>query len=487
MNNITKDIFLNSIDCPRRAWLMMREKEEGTASELSAAERMRMDEGREIGIRARKLYPEGKLIEEKSLKSAIQATGASLSNNSLPALFEAAFLHGNLTARADIIEREGSRWHLIEVKSGKEASAEYIADIAYTMTVLRMAGLPIVRASLMCVSSDYRLSMTDEALFSYFDVTAKAVEMSDHFTGECPNVCQTLASPSTPAPVWKPACKGCAYFKNCTGAGIINPIFDLPRISPETIERLAGQGIHAIEDIPASFALSTNQRIVVNAVKTLKQYKSGELKSVLDSIVWPAYYLDFETITTALPLFENVAPYEQMLTQYSLHICSAPGKIDGNREYLASHERDCRRELAVKLIEDLGESGSIIVYHTFEKTMLSGLAKLFPDLKSDLDKIIDRLVDLKAIINKHYYHPGFHGSYSIKVVLPTLVPDMSYKELAIQNGSEAIAAFVDMAKRRIDGSEADKIRAELLEYCALDTMAMVRLHERLIELSRFQV
>ncbi|HOT75392.1 MAG TPA: Dna2/Cas4 domain-containing protein, partial [Candidatus Wallbacteria bacterium] len=262
MTNITKDIFLNSIDCLRRAWLMMREKEEGTVSELSAAERMRMEDGREIGSRARTLYPEGKLIEEKSLKSAIKATGASISNDSLMALFEAAFLHDNLTARADIIVRESSHWHLIEVKSGKEATNEYIADIAYTMTVLRMAGLPITRASLMCVSGDYRLGMTDEALFSYFDVTVKAAEISDSFAGKCPDICRTLASPSPPAPVWKPACKGCTYFENCTGSGIANPIFDLPRITAKTIERLVSQGIHAIEDISASFALSANQLIV---------------------------------------------------------------------------------------------------------------------------------------------------------------------------------------------------------------------------------
>jgi len=387
-----------------------------------------------------------------------------------------------MVAKADILKRDGPFWHLAEVKSGKNVTDGYIADIAYTFSVLRGNGLNISGASLICVSGDYRLGMDDEALFSEFDVTEQALEVAAMFETSCDSVCKVLTQKKAPKADFQLVCKDCGYFEECVGKGIVNPIFDLPRISSKLFDRLDTDNIHSIEEIPTSFKLTDNQDIIAKSVKSGKAYISGKLKKALETIVWPAYYLDFETIMTALPLFKNVAPYEQLLTQYSLHVCSEPGKVVEHREYLAGHDKDNRRELAEKLIEDLGTKGSIIVYHSFEKTMISGLIKLFPDLKTPLAKLIDRLVDLEAIIIKHFYHPDFHGSYSIKVVLPALVAEMSYKNLAIKNGGEAIAAFVDMVKGRYTKTATSKIRASLLEYCCQDTMAMVKLHEKLEEL-----
>jgi len=483
MPNITKDIFLKATDCLKRGWLILRDKANGVVNELSPDEKLRMEEGLEIGIRARNLYPQGRLISEKNIKKAAKLTRELISNDSVDVIFEATFQSGDMVAKADILKRDGHSWHLIEVKSGKEATDEYIADIAYTFSVLRGSGLNVSAASLMCVSGDYRLGMGDEALFSEFDVTKQVLETAEGFETNRDSICKNLTLKKAPKADFKLVCKGCGYFEDCVGKGIANPIFNLPRISLKLFDRLNADNIKSIEEIPASFDLTDNQEIVARSVRSGETFISGKLKTALETIVWPAYYLDFETIMTALPLFKNVAPYEQLLTQYSLHICSEPGKVVEHREYLAGHDKDYRRELAERLIEDLETKGSIIVYHTFEKTMISGLIKLFPDLKTQLTKIINRLVDLKAIINKHFYHPDFHGSYSIKVVLPVLVAEMSYKNLTIKNGGEAIAAFVDMIKGRYTKTAVNKIRKALLEYCALDTMAMVKLHEKLVEIA----
>ncbi|MCK5327465.1 MAG: DUF2779 domain-containing protein, partial [Candidatus Latescibacteria bacterium] len=130
---------------------------------------------------------------------------------------------------------------------------------------------------------------------------------------------------------------------------------------------------------------------------------------------------------------------------------------------------------------DLGEKGSIIAYSPFEKTIINKLSEHFPELSPDLLALIDRIVDLEAILRKHFYHPDFHGSTSIKKTLPVLVPDMSYDGLEIANGDTAMSAFALMAQGHYGDGEIDTIRKNLLDYCRQDTLAMVRLHERLLE------
>jgi predicted RecB family nuclease len=147
----------------------------------------------------------------------------------------------------------------------------------------------------------------------------------------------------------------------------------------------------------------------------------------------------------------------------------------------SSGNRDCRRELAERLIEDCNNEGSIIVYTAFEKTIINRLIELFPDISSDLWKIVGRLVDLYQILRKNYYHPGFHGSYSIKKVLPVVVPDMGYEGMEVANGLDASALFAYMAMGKYDGEQVNRIRQNLLEYCGVDTMAMVRLVEQVGE------
>ena len=150
-------------------------------------------------------------------------------------------------------------------------------------------------------------------------------------------------------------------------------------------------------------------------------------------------------------------------------------------EYLAQANRDGRRELAEGLLCDLKGSGSILIYTSFEKRVIRYLADIFPDLSEELNFLIDRMVDLEAIIRKNFYHPEFHGSTSIKKTLPALVPDMSYDGMAIAEGDSAMAHFTFMAWGKYDSKKMEKTRKDLLEYCKMDTLAMVKLHERLVE------
>ena len=217
---------------------------------------------------------------------------------------------------------------------------------------------------------------------------------------------------------------------------------------------------------------------MVECVKCGKMQIDPDLRKKLASILWPAFYLDFETMMTAIPLWPDIAPYEQIPIQYSLHICESSGKIIRHVEYLADPHRDCRRELAERLIEDLEGEGSIITYSSFEKTTISKLNKTFPDLSDKLQALIDRIIDLEQCI-KCINHPEFCGRTSIKVVLPVLVPELTYDGMEIANGDIALVTFARMAQGKMDTDEMERKCAALLEYCKMDTMAMVRLHEEL--------
>jgi hypothetical protein len=185
---------------------------------------------------------------------------------------------------------------------------------------------------------------------------------------------------------------------------------------------------------------------------------------------------------TAIPLYSDIAPYTQLPTQYSVHKSSGIGSAIEHREYLADPSKDCRRELAERLIDDLENEGSIIVYSSFEKTTISQLKRDFPDLAERLDALAERLYDLEVIFKNHFCHPGFHGRTSIKVTLPTLVPGLSYSDLEIAEGDSASAAFAYLALGRYsEGDETEDIRNKLLRYCERDTLAMVKLHEKLTE------
>ncbi len=184
---------------------------------------------------------------------------------------------------------------------------------------------------------------------------------------------------------------------------------------------------------------------------------------------------------TAIPLYPDMTPYTPLPTQYSIHKCSEPGHAIAHSEYLADPGRDCIRELAEHLIFNLKGEGSIIVYTSFERTIINGLARVYPNLVADLNLLIDRMVDLEAIIRKNFYHPRFHGRTSIKRTLPVLVPEMSYEGLEIGDGHTAMAVFALLALGKYEYSEVETLKRNLLEYCKQDTLAMVKLHEQLLE------
>ena len=480
MVNVSKEIFLNTLVCPTLGWLKRSGQIAKTIPTLG--ERFRMEQGTEIGGRARELYPDGLLMDDMDIMTASKKTKGLMNDPNVSIIFEGAFLIDGFAAKADMLKRKRGSWHMIEAKSSVNDRQEFIDDMAYTAMVIVHAGFSICNASLLLVSRDFRSGMKNEELFVEVDHTAEVLDRVEIFKLGCEQIEEITGRSLKPEPVLRPECRKCELFKECLGRDIENHIFDIPRLSQSKFDRLMESGIICIEDIPDGFPLTGNQARVRECVQTRMPFVGDRLKSELRSISWPAYYLDFETVMTAIPLYPDIAPYIKIPTQYSIHKCSDIGLIIDHREYLANPNKDCRRELAENLLSDLTGQGSIIAYSDFEKNVINGLAELYPDLSEELNSLIDRMIDLEAIIKKHFYHPDFHGRTSIKVILPVLVPDMSYDDLEIADGDSAMAAFAYLALGKYkETREVESTKRNLLEYCKRDTLAMVKLHQRLAE------
>jgi hypothetical protein len=261
---------------------------------------------------------------------------------------------------------------------------------------------------------------------------------------------------------------------------------EIPSLHHTKLKRLATDGIIDLSNIPDDLKLSERQERTKYAAFSGKTVVEPGLAAALKSIDWPCHYLDFETVATVLPLYGGHGCHRPVLTQFSIHHRASIDAEPGHSEYLADATKNCERELAEALIEQLGDRGTILMYSNYEETRIKALRDAFPELADSLQAILDRLKDLLRIIEDHMYHPDFRGSFSIKKVLPVLVPDLSYATLDVADGDTAITRFARMARGEISGDGVEVTRRQLLNYCRLDTLAMVRLHETLGQLAAGQ-
>ena len=441
-----------------------------------------MRQGQEIHGLARARLPEGIFIGDLKAEKAINRTQELVQDEGTSVLFEPYFRHGQCVTRADSMRKTNDGWQLEEVKSSLGQKPAHLDDLAYTTMVMQGAGIHIREVILTLVNKEYRHGSSDVPLLWSVDVTRDVLSRAATFEELRPHIELALTAQEYPEATLIWACRGCEFFaEQCVGHGMTDPIFDVPRIGMKKFKALLQHNVTEIADIPVDFDLSEHQRRVVDSVQAGEMWVSDKLAETIGTWEWPLLYLDFETVSTCLPLYDGLGPYNQIPTQYSLHIRRRPTEIPEHREYLADSAEDCRREFAELLLADLGTDGNIVVYSSFEKTILTRLQEWFEDLAEPLERLKERLVDLQLIIKNHVWHPEFRGSTSIKRTLPVLVPDMDYSDLEISNGDHASAAFYNMATGRIAPDEQEMTRAALLLYCERDTMAMVKLHDALIQ------
>lgn len=484
---ISKSKFVAGCQCVKRLYWQVHQPE--LAAEPDAAAHAIMEQGREIGLLARQLFPGGVEVgNEGSLDQAIRATRELVANPAVPAIFEGVFLHDGVLVRVDVLHQRGDgRWRLVEVKSSTSVKEEHLDDVAVQYRVLSRFGLDVGSCCLAHVNRSFVFrggSIDPWRFFRIRNVTRQVVKLQPKLTFQLRAAFTVLSMPSAPEIAPGRHCTSpvtCEFLDRCNPPLPDDHIGYLPRLHASAEEALEELGVESIHDVPDDFELTAIQRRAATCVQTGQPWFDSEgLKTALASLKYPICYIDFETINPCVPRFAGMRPYQQIPFQYSIHSQHEPSAEPEHREFLALDSSDPRREFIRSLCAALGESGSIIVYNAgFESQRLSELAAWLPEFADQIKSIQARLWDLLPVVRNYVYHPAFAGSYSLKTVLPALVPEMTYEGMEVTNGQDAGLAWENLIRGSLDQAERERIRKALLAYCGQDTLALVRLVEML--------
>ncbi len=479
---LSKSAFMTGLQCSKALWLNYHRKDLRNEDSDNAP----MELGNEVGALARQLYPNGVLVNDApESREVMAAKTKAIIAQGVNTLYEASALSADgAYAKADILTLTPQGWHLIEVKSSPSLKEYHLTDIAYQLHAFQGAGIPIVRCSLVLINNQYvRHGAVDiHSLFTMQDVTTQVQALLPDIQTTLPALQNIVSDTSEPAVAIGAQCGNpfeCSYKDHCW-----KDVPDYSIFNVLTKEKAASiyqsTGSYEVKDIPAS-------DLPKGAIKLIdiNSYLSGEvylhkptLESFLSSLQYPLYFLDYETISHPIPLFDLTQPYQNVPFQFSLHIRQEPAGMITHQQFLYSYRRDPREELCEALIAKMGEAGSIIVYNqAFEEGCNRELAEAFPQYAKAIYAINARMVDLLKPFQKRWiYHPSQNGSASIKKVLPAFT-DLGYDELEIGNGMEASNRYRHFMQYGLSEEEKDKLLTDLTAYCELDTYAMVKLLE----------
>ena len=487
-HTLSKSKLLAYRQCPKRVWLEVHRPELREESKDSQA---RFDAGHQVGEIARQLYDpdqQGCLIDPQrdGFQKAFDRTQLLLAN--AQPIFEAGFRTEEALAFADVmlpVEKSGGlSWRMVEVKSSTSVKDYHLDDAAIQAFIARASGLALDSVSIACIDSCWVYPGGNEynGLLKETDVTAHAMGRETEVRTWISDAHRVVASKLEPAVPMGKHCSNpfdCGFRDHCQDLlpKATHSISQLPgRLGKDLIALIDAQGLTELYDVPDDLLNQKQRRVKSAALSGQAYFDKTAAAQALGRYALPAYFMDFETINFAVPRWKDTRPYQQVCFQYSVHRLSETGKLDHNF-FLNITGEDPSAGFAKALVAACGDNGPIYAYNAaFEASRIRELAARFPDLTPGLHALIDRIVDLLPVAREHYYHPDQAGSWSIKTVLPALCPDLSYAHLdGVQDGGMAMNAFVEaldpttLPARKID------IERQLLAYCELDTLAMVRL------------
>jgi hypothetical protein len=446
------------------------------------------DQGHLVGEYAKQLFPGGIDIPHDDFMDNIATTKKLIAERK--PLFEAGILAGAIYSRLDILNPLGDdKWEIIEIKSGTSAKDVYVDDVSFQKHCCDKAGLEIGTCKLGLINNQYvRAGEIDpHKLFILEDISARVDELSEGIAERVLGLQKVISDKACPEASIGPHCLApyeCLLRAECWGFLPENSIFDL-RGGKTSQFALYEQGFMSIEDIPDHIPLTRQQQIQKECVMTGKVHvEKEEIRRFLDKLEYPLYYLDFETFGPAIPIYDGTRPYQDMPFQFSLHVVENDTSDPIHHSFLADGTEDPRPHILRELRTLLGSDGSIIAYNAgFEEGILKELVQAFPEYADWLEGILARMVDLlHPFTNFHYYHASQKDTASLKKVLPAVTGN-SYEGMDIGAGMDASIAYGRMVCGNATEEETASIRANLLEYCGLDTEGMIWIVDKLKELS----
>ncbi len=440
--------------------------------------------GHEVGDFAHMLFPGGAVVPFDGMTKEEQLTRTREEiDRGTKAIYEATFSFDDIFVKADIIVRNGDSWDLYEVKSSTSVKEHHWDDVAIQYYVLNGCGLPVHKAYLVHVNNGYvrQGDVVPEELFVIQDITGIAKEKQSAIPEELAGM-RSMLRGEMPKIDIGPHCTDpyeCDFMEFCWEHIPEESVFSLKGRGIDKWE-LYRQGIIRLEDVPLD-SLNRMQRMQVEYSLDKKSHSDPiKIRRFLEKVRYPLCFLDFETFASAIPRFDGIRPYQQVPFQYSLHRVDAKGGEVRHFEYLARPGVDPREEIAEKLLAEIPEGACVIAYNmSFEKRVLKELGECFPKLRKRLGAVSDGMIDLmEPFKQRDIYHWRMNGSYSLKSVLPVLVPGMTYGGMEIADGAMASGAYFAMEEIS-DPTELARLRKALLDYCRQDTLGLVRLLEKM--------
>jgi len=481
---LSKSTFLRGLQCSKSLYLYKYfiQRRDSVSPEQQAI----FNRGNNVGLLAQKLFPGGIDATPSKRSNNIEAVTNTrkLIESGVEVIYEAAFQHEQVLAILDVLVKKDGHWYAYEVKSSTKISATYLLDASLQYWVITNSGIPLVDISLIIINNQYvRKGAVDlNGLFAIKSVLKEALN-NQHLIEE-----NILLSKSVIANATEPDVKigehcfspyNCDFMGNCWKNVPINSVFEITGVKKAELFELYNAGYKTVDQIPEINDLNKNVNIHIQAAKKMDAIVDlPAINSFLERIAYPVFFMDFETFMPTVPLYDMTKPYQHIPFQYSLHLKKYKGAPLEHFEFLAEQHNDPRKVFVESLLKDTESAATILVYDILmERNVLNGLKKDFPEYASEIDKRLNKMVDLvQPFQEKNYYHPAMKNSFSIKNVLPALVPELSYSNLKIASGSVAMIAFENLNKET-DMFRILETREQLLEYCKLDTLAMVKIVE----------
>jgi hypothetical protein len=467
---LTKSKYMAGLESDALLWLRIHDF--ASIPEPDPVLQARFDAGHEFEILVRSLF-DGVDLSDTYNSPNIELTKKEVENRKI--IFEAGFSINNLYSRSDILSpNDDGSWDLFEIKSSTKVKVSHVKDLAFQKHVLELSGLKIKNCAVILLNREYVRgdALDSEALVKYVDLTEEVNKDIIDIELRIKHMFEVIELPECPPFDFHDIPKseyGNHLIDEFLGKEPLNSIFNLYKIREKKAIELVDSGINTLEIIPTNFRLSEQQTIQIETTKnkTINIQKDA-IKSFLNKITYPVYYLDFETISEAIPKFKNSRSYDQIPFQYSLHIEHETGNLE-HKEFLYVGNEDPRPSFLESLKKDLQGAKTILVYYeSFEITRLRELAEYFPEHSTWIDEAINKIVDLIVPFKNFSYHnPKQQGSCSIKQVMP-LFCNKTYQTLNIKNGEEASYVY-----QKNFGNLTPEQKKDLLAYCELDTEGMI--------------
>lgn len=490
MHLLSKSSYIRGRQCPKALWLYKHQRE--LMSPVDTAKQAVFDTGILVGLLAQQLFPKGVDCKPESpldFGPSISATREAIANGA-NVIYEAAFLHEDVLAALDILVRDDNGWKAYEVKSSSTVKEYQVHDAALQAHVIEGSGIQLADISIVHMNNSYvrRGGLDIQKLFTITSVK-QGVELERASVpvriAELKNV---LPLTEAPAIDIGPQCNSpfaCDFTHHCWAhLPTDGTVLELANARGRDWE-LYRRGIVLMKDVPSNEPLSAAQRVQVDGWRHGRGVVDQQaLKGWIADLRYPLYHFDFETFMPAVPLFDGSRPFQQIPFQYSVHVQQGAGAEPAHLEFLGDGTGDPREALVRQLLQDLGTEGHILTYHaSFERRRLQELATDLPHHAAALNALLSRVIDLETPFKRGWYYvPAMNGRTSIKVVLPTLVPTLNYKDLGVQEGGTASLLYGQLCSGQFAG-DVSQLRTDLLAYCRMDTLAMVRILEVLRSVS----